>query len=136
MTMIFVLFFDVYDAHGGTSMLSINRYVLATPFVIMLIHYYVNLKKVNGWTYGVLLFSILLTWFLCGGYSNLTELEAFKLPHLKTVIYFGLMTIYIGLYALIRFDNIRKEITIGLYCLNVFLQIYLFNAFLSGLWIG
>jgi len=46
------------------------------------------------------------------------------------------MTVYIGLYALLRFENIRKEITIGLYCLNVFLQIFLFNAFLSGLWVG
>jgi hypothetical protein len=136
MTMLYVLFFDVYDSNGGTSLLSINRYVFATPFIIILIHHYTHLSKVNGWIYLFLLASILFTWLLCGAYSQLEGLTAYKLPHLKTFFYFGMMTVYIGLYALLRFEKFNKEITIGLYCLNVFLQIYLFNAFLSGLWVG
>lgn len=133
---IVTLFYSGEDATGGTSLYSLNRFIFSTPFFMVFL---IVLLKRNRWIKPVVfpfLAISIITWLLFNANGHLHYLEKFALPHLKTQIYFGLILLYSSLYILITDRTYKTHLWSGLYVFNVFLQIYLFNSFLNGVWIG
>lgn len=133
---IVTVFYSGQDATGGTSIYSLNRFVFSTPFFMVFL--IVLLKKNRFHKKGIVLFfaTSLTTWLLFHANGHLHYLERFALPHLKTQIYFGLIFLYSLLYLLITNKTYKTHLCSGLYVINLMVQIYLFNSFLNGVWIG
>ncbi|MFT6845584.1 MAG: hypothetical protein ACJAUV_001781 [Flavobacteriales bacterium] len=124
------------DAKGGTSIYSLNRFIFASPFFFVFIISILKRNKVK--TKGILCFMLisLLTWLLFNMAGYMEGLQKFSLPFFKTKIYFGIVFCYSGLYLLITNKKYKDQLWSGLYVINIILQIYLFNGFLNGTWIG
>lgn len=124
-TTIHILFFNLKDPAGSTSLLGLNRFVFATPFfLILLIHYgrpLSNSLKSNYIALAVLLVGL----GLLGVYhpKNLPE-------HLRPAIYITFMTLFWV------FQHKAKYLWIGVYILQTILQVILLDKFLEGLWVG
>lgn len=130
------ILFSSPDAAGGTSIYSLNRFILASPFfavfIIMLLRYFKpTVRTVLSYLFiAVVVFSM----FNMFGYLN--GLNHFTLPVLKTKLYFAIVILYGLSYLLMSHGEIKRRILSAVYLLGLILQIFLFNGFLNGLWIG
>lgn len=130
MILVYVLFFHPKEESTGlTSILSLNRYVFCSPFVFYLIYYFYNTKSLK--VGAVLLSSLLVCLLLIGlPYMNIEGLN-----YSKSLI-FGLG---IALFILLQVSPgvLKSKLSYyGLYLINCGLQVYLFQSFLKGNWIG
>jgi hypothetical protein len=123
-------FSGVWEGDSGTSLMSLNRYVFAGPFLVFFIHRFCftgtsSERPPKIW----LLMLAIFTWLLLGAYGKLTG----HAEYWQTLLYFASMTIYLFLYYFVKSD---KRVCILLYIINALLQVYLFNTFLSNRWVG
>lgn len=112
----------------GGSLFSLNRFVFATPFIIVVIHYWlkqsiqIRLKQLMG-----LIFAVIAFYTLFG-----------SLLHFHSFIMYLLLSLYIGLLFSIKseYSKVRNLSIIALILLNLSFQMHLFFRFLNGDWVG
>jgi hypothetical protein len=123
-----VFYSGIWPGQHGTSIMSINRYVFATPyFVYYSYHKVKQLAIKRTWIEPILL---LLGVFLClGAYKTLNGHSNYG----QTFLYFSLIALYLISYIYLQTN---KKVAIILYFINTSVQIIIFNSFLSHYWIG
>ena len=124
------------DAAGGTTLLSINRYVFATPFFVVFLSYLtkpdlVRMKHVIFF----LLFSITI-WSCFGFWDEIRNVIPNERSKTSTKLYFVVVTLYSFIYLLISKSKYKQLLWSGLYIFNVILQMGLFNYFIKAVWVG
>lgn len=127
MLCLFVLFFQSRAEGGGTNLMAMNRYVIATPFfAVLFFHFWEKSPKVPRALFflGAYLFVMLL---LFGTFlpSNLPN-------HLRTVAYFLLL--FAG--AWVHHQQKWRWILAAVYAANLGLAAVLLHKYLLGGWIG
>ncbi len=133
---IVTIIYSPVDALEGTSLHSLNRYVFATPFFAVFLIQVLKKDRVNRNTLTLFLALSALTWLSFGASSYLTTLSHFALTTFKTKIYFGVVFIYSLAFVLLSKDSIKPYLWSGLYLFNIILQVYLFNSYILGTWVG
>ena len=112
----------------GGSLFSLNRFVFATPFVIIVLYYWLE-YKINLSSKQIVFIGIgmLLFWLLFGSYV-----------HIQVLLKFLLLTLYMVLLFIIKHHNqsIQRYWLIGLIAINGIFQLLLFVRFLSNSWVG
>jgi hypothetical protein len=112
----------------GGSLFSLNRFVFATPFVLIVLYYWLE-YKINLTSKQILLIGIgiFLFWLLFGSYV-----------HIQVLLKFLLLTLYMVLLFIIKHHNqsIQRYWLIGLIAINGIFQLLLFVRFLSNSWVG
>ena len=124
------------DANGGTSLVSLNRYVFSTPFFMLFL---IMLLKRNRLMKNQLIVFItisIITWLMFHATGYLHNLDCFVVSSAKTQIYFGIIILYSLIYMLLSNKKYLSLLWSGFYLLNIIIQIFLFNSFLNGIWIG
>ncbi|HEY8401961.1 MAG TPA: hypothetical protein VIK89_11900 [Cytophagaceae bacterium] len=120
-------FYSPVDAYGNTSLMSHNRYIFATIYFFLFISHYLKKGTINWrstcFFYTILLFVLVIT----GGLSD------FTLTHFE---YLLILVLYSSSYFLLANEKYNDYILIGLYLLNVTVQLFLLNSFINGNWIG
>ncbi len=135
MTGIFILLSNPYAGKEGTSLLSLNRYVYATPFLVLMLWHYQRSPQFRTWAILLIILATVAAWlFLFLG--DLPYLKTYKLPAMKEIVYFTMMTLYFTGYVLLNREKWRKELRISYYWLNMVLQLAMFDTFLSAVWVG
>jgi len=119
------------DALGGTSIYSLNRFIFASPFFPVLLslciwHYSNSERKIYLFV-GV----SVITWMLFNMHGELHGLNFWQ-----TKIYFVLVFAYSSSYLFMSRSIAGVKIKYLIYMLNTFLQLYLFEQFLRGQWLG
>lgn len=110
----------------GGSLFSLNRFVFATPFFFVAFSELINQKWI---TKQYLLIFLLLNvfWLLFGSYV-----------HIQETLKYLVLSLFLMLFLFISHPN--KYLRAIAYCLclfgNIFLQLYFYNRFLSGGWVG
>jgi len=112
----------------GGSLFSLNRFVFATPFIIIAFNFW--LKQNYKFNIKQLLYIfgfIFLFWLLFDSYV-----------HIQTLLKFLFLSFYVSLIFVIKSDKIlvRKIVSILLIVLNITFQIILYVRFLNGDWVG
>lgn len=124
-TTIHILFFNIKDSTGHTSLLGLNRFVFATPFFVVLLSYAKQLGGVSSKFRNWILFITVLGLALIGVFhpNNFPN-------HLRPAIYIS----FISIYWIYQFKI--KQFWIVIYVVNTVLQVIIFGKFLQGLWVG
>ncbi len=133
---IVTVIYSPVDLKGGTSLHSLNRYIFATPFFAVFLIQVLKKNRVNRLGLTMFLGLSTITWLLFGAAGYLESLSHFSLQTLKTKLYFGVIFLYSLTYILISKDSLKPYLWSGLYTINLILQIYLFNSFIQGIWVG
>ena len=112
----------------GGSLFSLNRFVLATPFIVVVLHYWMNqnIFFTNKQLIAAYLF-IFLFWLLLGSYVHIQELLKYLLLSFYALFIFSLKS---------HLPITRKYSLILLIALNFIFQVTFYVRFLSGLWVG
>ena len=119
----------VYIAsHQGGSVWNLSRYMLASPFFVVLVWYLNTLPAWPGRYYTYLLVPALAVWQLFGAFSQ--EFDNFTWG--QSVWYFGLLSTYLFAYLMLRQVPWRREIIMLLYVFNLVMQLHLMDALLQG----
>ncbi len=130
MIFIYVMFFHGKEKESGlTSILSLNRYVFCSPFFIYLFYYYFKNTqiKINK----VLISAVIITLILIG----FPFYSVIELTYLNSLLFVFGMIVFFIIQVIPRGKN-RLILFLITYGMNVFLQVYLFQSFLKGNWIG
>lgn len=112
----------------GGSLFSLNRFVFATPFILIVLNYWLtyrmHLKQKTIWLSLLLLVAF---WLFFASYV-----------HLQVMLKFLFLSGYLWLLMLIKSDSkvVHQIAWIGLVTLNVIFQLVLFHRFLTGEWVG
>ena len=112
----------------GGSLFSLNRFVFATPFIIVVLNYWINQEFHFRNKQLFIIFGIVfLFWMLFGSYV-----------HIQEIIKFTLLSLYVILLFALKSDNqfIKKYSFLVLIFTNFTFQIIFYLRFLSGGWIG
>jgi len=132
MSLFYVLFFHL-EEDGRTSLMSLNRYVLCSPLLHFLI-----LQKVGrmDFSFGKMTLPIL---------AGLMTIVLFGFPYIEVVglsmfnsipFLLGCLVLWLSYYFILFKHKSQLLFIIGFYTFNVTLQLYLFQSFLKGNWIG
>ena len=124
------------DAAGGSTLLSLNRYVFCTPFFVVLFHYLLKLNFDTKKSFFFFALFSLVIWSAFGFWDEINIGGTFKNSKTSTKIYFLFVFIYSYAHLLLSNRKIRTQLWVGVYFINVVLQLFLFNNFLNGMWIG
>lgn len=114
--------------YRGGSLFSLNRFVFTTPFIILVLNYWLKFEvKFTFKQIAIFFLIISIFWLLFGSYQ-----------HIQSVLIYSLLTLYFLLLFLIKFENklVSKISIILLISLNFIFQNILFVRFLSGLWVA
>jgi hypothetical protein len=132
----YMLLYAGVDGAGGTSIFSLNRYIFATPFFTIFIFYIIKNVEINRNSKIVLASSIFFVCLLYGLLKYLTGIFDFKSSEFYRLINLFVMSILpISIYLFTNL-NIKKNLWLTFYMINILLQIYLFESWINGLWIG
>ena len=132
-----ILFFSTVDTYlGGTSIFSLNRFVFATPFFFVFLMLSFRYFKLNVKL--ILYFTLIsaVVWLLFNAHGYIEGLTIFDLKYFKTKLYFIITFLYSLVYVAMIDKNKRLQLWSGLYIFNIILQLYLFNGFFNGRWVG
>jgi hypothetical protein len=112
----------------GGSLFSLNRFILATPFIVVALHYWLNQEVfLTNKELIITYVSIFLFWLLLGSYVHIQELLKYALLSFYALFIFSLKS---------NFPLVRKYSLILLIALNFIFQVTFYVRFLSGLWVG
>lgn len=136
LTTFYVVFFDSREVTTGTTLLSLNRYIFASPFFIIFLWHFIKPLQRTKELAGILLAATIIGLYLLYPLEDFEALKLHKLKENKTLLYFMVLTLYMGTYPLMKIKSLRYELITGIYCLNMLLQIYIFNDYLAAWWIG
>lgn len=112
----------------GGSLFSLNRFIFATPFIIVAFNFWINQKFKLSIRHLINIFGfILLFWLLFGSYT-----------HIQTFLKFLLLSMYVFLIFTIKSDKIQlgKISMVLLILINVIFQVILYVRFLNGGWVA
>jgi hypothetical protein len=112
----------------GGSLFSLNRFVFATPFFLIVLHAWLNYKKVFSTQQMVLLFvGIIAFWFLFNAHV-----------HIQVLLKFIAVSFYFFLLFLVKTEHPkRKLIWMWLFIgVNFTFQVLLYSRFLTNQWVG
>lgn len=130
MIFIYVLFFHPKEESSGlTSILSLNRYVFCSPFIFYLMYYYFTRKEINinKVVLVALVISLVFVGFPLQGLVGLT--------YVKTIAFILLVVLFLIAQVSPKLIQYRL-VSLLVYLTNTTLQVYLFQSFLKGNWIG
>ncbi|MBL0047328.1 MAG: hypothetical protein IPP32_04425 [Bacteroidetes bacterium] len=121
-----IVFFNPIDAATKTtSILSINRYMFATPFLmVFMLHHYKHTKLSTQQLIGAVVL-IGMVWLVFHAYSG------FKIASL-----FILLTMYLSGFLALLWKEKLSLLWIPLYMINCIIQLILFHSFMNGKWVG
>jgi len=115
-------------AFRGGSLFSLNRFILASPFIIVALDFWFR-QQVRLRTRHLVMgfFLIYAFWLLFGSYT-----------HILSMLRFFLVSLYLVPLLAIRSGNekVAKGSAILLIALNLVFQVLLMVRFLSGNWVG
>ncbi|MDB5235599.1 MAG: hypothetical protein JWR44_2592 [Hymenobacter sp.] len=115
-------------SHQGGSVWNLSRYMLASPFFIVLVWYVGNRPAWPWQYYAYLLVPALAVWQLFGAFT--IEFDNFTLG--QSAWYFGLLSAYLFAYLMLRQLPWRREIIVLLYVFNLVMQLHLMDSLLQG----
>lgn len=126
MVLLSILFFNPCDdATHTTSILSINRYMLVSPFMLLFINQHLESKQPTLPYFAQLLSTLLLCWILFYAYSDT-----------KNRLGFLLLSGYLLCFLLLMQKRSLTAIWAIAYLAGCCTQLILFNSFMQGLWVG
>lgn len=131
MALLTILLFGGKDADGGTTLLSLNRFLMATPYFTLMLYFLSHHIKLDLKAYSIYAAVAVLTLFLLNlqgtGYTEYTRLD----KSMYTLLMFALILLFstISLCYQGRFLAL-------VYVMNVFLQVLILNHFSNAQWIG
>ncbi len=121
-----ILFFNPLDvATNSTSILSINRYMIASPFLLIFLHHHLTKSCLTQQQLFLAIGMLLASGFLFNAYSGK-----------RSALLFLLITVYFTTYLFVLFKPTSKKYWLIIYLINCSLQAILFNSFLEGMWVG
>jgi len=120
-----VLFFTSLDARGMSTLYSLNRFIFATSFFIVIIYNLYQNINVNPRTVFFFLLITISFWLL---------FEKQSLQY--TITYYGMIIMYLLLYFFCLDKKFSRKISIVVYFINLFVMLILFSEFTKGTWIG
>lgn len=112
----------------GGSLFSLNRFVFATPFFILVLHAWLRYNKAFSTKHMILLFvGIIAFWFLFNAHV-----------HIQVLLKFVAVSCYFFLLFLVKVNSSNwKVIWMWLFIgVNITFQLILFSRFLSNDWVG
>jgi hypothetical protein len=112
----------------GGSLYSLHRFVFATPFVIVLLDYWLTKKVIIGpKTCSIIFLSVFSFWLLFGSYT-----------HIQQILTFGVSTLYFSLFIFLKanLDKYNKVFYLLLIGCNCLIQLILMTVFLSAHWVA
>lgn len=112
----------------GGSLFSLNRFVFATPFIIIILNYWINLEFHLKLKHLLSIFGlVLLFWLFFGSYV-----------HIQSFLKFTLLSLYVLLLFNLKSDKqiIKNSSFVILIIVNFTFQIIFYLKFLLGEWIG
>ncbi len=137
LTMLVTLFLLIIDDVAKTTpILSINRYIFATPFLFIAMLFYLKQKKQATLVYCGFLALLLITVNMFGFYQIIPGIETSHFITNKTFLFLSIMVTYFLLFIL---SVKRKIFNIAFYLFilyNFIIQILLFERFLTSGWVG
>lgn len=132
MILVYVLFFHPVE-NERTTILSMNRYVFCNPFLHFLILKRLNSMKISLIPVLVIVFAALLTVLLLGfPYAAVVQLDFAK----SQVFLLGLLGVFLVLSSLLFKLRMHRLIAVTFILSGILLQLYLYNSFIKGNWIG
>lgn len=121
-----ILFFNPIDgATNSTSILSINRYMIASPFLLIFLQHHFTSSRLTQKELLLVIGVLIAAGFLFSAYSGK-----------KSAFQFFLLIGYLTTYLFVLYKPSSKKYWLVLYLLNCCLQAILFNSFLEGMWVG
>jgi hypothetical protein len=120
-----LLFYGAKNEQGQTILFSFNRFIFATSFFCVFLIYSLRLFKISFKNISIFSILSILVW----GSFNLISYRHGKM-------YAAILFLYSFIYLLITNKTIRLTIFSGLYIFNLIYQLFLFNKFLKGHWVG
>ncbi|MEQ9062901.1 MAG: hypothetical protein RIE58_01905 [Vicingaceae bacterium] len=137
---IVAILFSGLDDTGVTTLMSLNRYVFATPFFTVLLAHNYRHQGLTKKSVRLFFVSAIIALFLLGICGEIPYLYVYFSYYFSLItsslLYFLLMLSYASLYLLFQHKMLRSFIFSGLYLINLLLQIILFTNYLSGNWVG
>lgn len=112
----------------GGSLFSLNRFVLATPFIIVAVNCWLKQEfRINNKQLFLIFGLIFLFWMLFGAYS-----------HIREILKYALLSLYALLPFVLMAENklFSKSGWVLIILLNFTFQLILMFRFLTGLWVG
>ena len=124
------------DGAGGTTLMSLNRYVFATPFFVVFLSYLFRLNLLSFKNIVFFLLFSLAIWSSFGFWDEIRNVFPKVKSKTSTKVYFGIVTLYSFVFLLISNSRYKKLLWSGLYVFNMILQMVLFNYYLREVWVG
>ena len=124
------------QGEDGTSMMSLNRYVLATPFFMIFFFYYFEEWRWTRLT--IICASAILAIYplLIGLYQTLEGKVFFASSTFDGFKSYLIILAIILLYASLKFSKYWLWKFSILFLAQIAAQIFLYNRFLNGHWVG
>ncbi|WP_152560005.1 hypothetical protein [Hymenobacter sp. IS2118] len=113
--------------YQGGSVWNFSRYLLATPFFVVLVWYLGTLPAWPWPRYLYLLLATLGLWQVFGAYT----LEFDNFGRGQALWYFALLTGYLFAYLTLRQLRWQREVIMVLYVFNLVIQLHLLECFLQ-----
>ena len=136
MVTFYCVFFDHKSFEGSTELVSLNRYLFATSFFLVFLD---SILKSTFFTVqnGIYYFMIIVisTVFLGLG-SPLEFLNALYTNYHRSTVFFLIIIIYLFSYFFLKHENYKREISMVLFCINLFLSVIVLNLFLQNHWVA
>lgn len=132
-----VVFFDSRDSPEGTTLMSLNRYIIASPFFIVFLWHL--LKPGEFFAEYLLLTAVAITVMVICVYPTEGQFEDLKYRMIKnntTWLYLGMIAVYVLSYLVMKLKEVRPDLMAGMYVVNMVMQLYLLNEFLVKNWVG
>lgn len=112
----------------GGSIWNTGRYMMATPFFVVVVGYAASRSHWSGRRYLLAAVASMLLWQVFGIYTQ--ELDNFTIT--QALWYFGLVTAYAMAYLSWRQLRWQGEITMLLYLFNLLMLLHLLECWLQG----
>ena len=112
----------------GGSLFSLNRFIFATPFIIIAMNYFLKQDfklSIRAILTGFLLINLFFLFF--GSYV-----------HIMSLLKFLVLVLYLSLLLIMKMENkmISRIAMVLMIGINIFFQVYFYIRFLEGGWIG
>lgn len=112
----------------GGSLFSLNRFIFATPFILIALNYFIQSRFVTQTRHIVIAFFVITAYWLL--FNSFVHIQAF--------LKFGSITLIPLLLLSIKHKNavFGKYALYLLILINIFFQLFLFARFMNGEWVG
>lgn len=124
-----ILFSGIWKNGEGTSLISLNRFVFASPFLIFFMRYLLCSRPFGSNLKIIVVLSIFITWCAIGAYKPLKG----HTVYLQTFIYFLNMTIFALLYLFLNNIKLLYYLIAGI---QLTIGVFLFYLFQNSYWVG